>query len=271
MVVRGPPLYEAFFRGKYNFLSKWIINYMWCDFVNLTVPPKFALWTGNPTPCLCSTTHMSSLQVIEFSKTMRFIIETLQSLAFWICLVKCGLRTRKGEMGGNGGNHHEKLGHKKISCGSQFTIPDTAGTSHDPAHNITDMRSSKPNQANQNSDFSYPFISSISFSSSSPISLFLVHNSTIIEEHKVNSFLCISPFHYHEFTPSCSIRRVQHTLRTVYTIETLSALHSDNYELTPECRSNFWHASLHRWTATRQFSIRPAKVKSPRHIPMDLS
>jgi len=65
---------------------------MWCDFVSLTAPPKFALWTGNPTPCLCTTTHISPLQVIELHKTMPFIIESPQLLTFWTCLEKRGWR-----------------------------------------------------------------------------------------------------------------------------------------------------------------------------------
>jgi len=43
------------------------------------------------------------------------------------------LSTRKREIRGDGGNHHEKLGLKRILCVSQLTIPDTAGTSPDPA------------------------------------------------------------------------------------------------------------------------------------------
>jgi len=126
------------------------------------------------------------------------------------------LRTRPREMRGDGGNHHEKLGLKRISCASQFTIPDTAGTSPDPACNYTETRSSQPNQASWIPDFSYPFVSSTSFSSSSPISLFLVHNSNIITEHKVKSSLSISPCHDHELTQSTayteySIHLVQHT------------------------------------------------------------
>jgi len=129
------------------------------------------------------------------------------------------LRTR---MRGDGGNHHEKLGLKRISCASQFTITDAAGTSPDPAGNTTNTRSSKPNQASRAPDFSGPLVSSISFSSSSPISLFLVHNSTIIAEHKVKSSLSISPCHDHELTPRAayaeySIHRVQHTPSTAYT------------------------------------------------------
>jgi len=65
---------------------------------------------------------------------------------------------RKREMRGDGGNDHEKLGLKRISCASQFTIPDTAGTSADPAFNYTDTRSSQPNQVSRTPDFSYPLV-----------------------------------------------------------------------------------------------------------------
>ena len=54
----------------------------------------------------------------------------------------------------DGAIHHEKLGLKRISCASQFTIPDMAGTSPDPACNYTDTRSSQPNQAGRTLDFS---------------------------------------------------------------------------------------------------------------------
>jgi len=169
------------------------------------------------------------------------------------------LRTRKREMRGDGGNHHEKLGLKRISCASQFTIPDMAGTSPDPACNYTDMRSSQPNQASRTPDFSYPLVSSTSVSSSSPISLLLVHNSTIIAEHKVKSSPSISLCHDHELTLSTayteySIHRVQHTPSTASTQDCLSSLHSHDYELTPECSFSFRHASLHN---------RPPSASSP--------
>jgi hypothetical protein len=130
------------------------------------------------------------------------------------------LRTRKREMRGYGGYHHEQRGLKIISCTSQFTIPDAAGTSPDPACNYTDTRSSQPNPASRTPDYSYPLVSSPSFSSSSPISLFLVHNATIIAEHKVKSSLSISPCHDHELAPSIayteySIHRVQHPSKIV--------------------------------------------------------
>jgi len=146
-------------------------------------------------------------------------------------------------------NHPEKPGLKRISCASQFTIPDTAGTNPDPACNEIDPRSSQPNQASRTPGFSYPLVSSTSFSSSSPISLFLIHISTIIAEHKVKSSLSISPWHDHELTPSTayteySIHRVQHTLSTALK-DCLSSLRSHDYELTPECSFSFRRASIH--------------------------
>ena len=92
----------------------------------------------------------------------------------------------------------------------------------DPACNHTGTRSSQPNQASCTHDFSYPLISSTLCSSSFPFSLFLVHNSTIITEHKVKSSVSISPCHNHELTPSTaytkySIHHVQHTPSIAYT------------------------------------------------------
>ena len=107
------------------------------------------------------------------------------------------LRTRKREMRGYEGNHHEKLRLKRISCASQFTIPDTAGTSIDLAWNNTSTSSSKPHQTGCTTDFPYPLIIT-SFSSSSPIPLCLVHMSTLITEHKVKSSLSSLPCHNHQ-------------------------------------------------------------------------
>jgi hypothetical protein len=159
------------------------------------------------------------------------------------------LRTRKGEMRGYGVNHHAKLGLKRIWYARQFTIPNTAGTSPDPVCNNTDTRSSYPTQESRTPDYSYPLVFSL-FRSSSSMSLFLVHNSTIIAEHKVKSSLSISPCHDHELTPSIayneySIHRVQHTLSTASTQDCLLSLHSHDYELTTECSFSFRCASLH--------------------------
>ena len=85
------------------------------------------------------------------------------------------------EMGGDGGNHHEKLGHKRCSGASQFTIPDTASMTPNPAGMNTNTRLSKLNQASCTPDFSYPPYCSHFYHPS----LLLVHYSTIITEHKL--------------------------------------------------------------------------------------
>jgi hypothetical protein len=64
------------------------------------------------------------------------------------------LSTRKRDIRGDWGNHHEKLALKKISCASQLTIANTAGMIPDPAGIIADTGSSKPNQASCTPDFS---------------------------------------------------------------------------------------------------------------------
>jgi len=153
-------------------------------------------------------------------------------------------------MRGDGASHHEKLGLKRISCASQLTIPDTAGTSPDLGCIINDTRSSQPNHVSRTPDFTYRLVSSTSSSSSSHISLILVHNSTIIAENKVKSSLSISPCHNQVLTLSTpyteySIHHVQHTRSTSSTQESLSSLHSHDYELTPEFTFSFLHPSLH--------------------------
>jgi hypothetical protein len=158
------------------------------------------------------------------------------------------LRTRKRGMRVYGGNHHEKLGLRNISCASQFIIPDVAGTSPDPVCNHTDPRSSQPNQASRNSDRSNPFVLSTLFLSSSPIFLFLVHYSTIIAEHKVKLSLSILPCHDHELAPRIayteySIYQVQHTQSTASIQDCLSSLHSRDHKMTSECSFSFWRAS----------------------------
>ena len=125
------------------------------------------------------------------------------------------LRMRKRVMRGDGGNDHQKLGLKRNLCVSQFTIHDPAGLSPDLVCNNTDSRSSQTKQANCTPEFSYPLVSSSSFSYSSPISLILIHSSTIIAEDKVQSSLSISMSNDHELTLSTayteySIPRVQH-------------------------------------------------------------
>jgi len=111
---------------------------------------------------------------------------------------------RNREMRGDGGHHHDKLQLKRISCVSQFTIPVKAGTSPNLVSSHTDTRSSESTKVSRTTDILYPLVSSSSFSCSSPISLLLLHNSTIIAECKVQSSLPISPFHDHQLTPSAA-------------------------------------------------------------------
>jgi len=97
-----------------------------------------------------------------------------------------------------------------------------AGTTPNPVCIYPDTRSSQPNQASCTPDFLYQLVFSRLFSSSSPISLLLVHNSTIIAEHTVMPSLSISPCRDHELTPSTafteySIHQVQHTPSTAHT------------------------------------------------------
>ena len=127
------------------------------------------------------------------------------------------LSTRMREIRGDGGIHHEKLGLKRFSCASHFTITNTADLSPDPAGNNTDTRSCKPNQASRNPDISGLLVSSISFSSSSPISLFLVHNSTIIArtQSQVISLYLSMPSSW--VNTECILHQVQHTLSTATT------------------------------------------------------
>jgi len=56
-------------------------------------------------------------------------------------------------MRGDGGNHHEKLGLERIPCASQFTFPDTAGTTPHRAGRNTATKSSKPKQASPTPDY----------------------------------------------------------------------------------------------------------------------
>jgi hypothetical protein len=182
------------------------------------------------------------------------------------------LSTRKREIRGDGGNHHEKLGLERISCTSPFTISDAAGTSPNLAGPIITPIQGLLNQIRQvipliSQVRSYaPYRShldppSISFSSTTLPSL---------QQHKVKSSLSISPCHYHELTPSaayteCSIHRVQHTPMIACRHFILSIL-SWPLNVSSACG-----IPSYRSTATSQFSIRASKVKSPHHIPTVLS
>jgi hypothetical protein len=53
---------------------------------------------------------------------------------------------KEREIRGDGGNHHEKLGLKRISGASEFTIFDTAGNTPDPPGTNNEMACSEHNQ-----------------------------------------------------------------------------------------------------------------------------
>jgi len=141
------------------------------------------------------------------------------------------LRTRKREMRGDGGNHHEKLGLQRISCACQFTIPNTAGMSSDPACHYTDTRSSEPNEVSHTPDFSYPLVSSALFSSSTPSLSFSSTTLPSLQNTKLSHLslslhVMIMSCHRVQHTLSTSIHRVQHTPSTASTQDCLSSLHS---------------------------------------------
>ena len=121
---------------------------------------------------------------------------------------------RKRVMRGEGGNHHEELGLKRIQGARQFTIPDTAGTSSDPACNYTNTRSSQPNQARCTPDFSYPLVSSILISSPSPsLTLWCTTLPSLPNTKSMHLSLSlhvmIMSLHRVQHTSSTSIHRVQ--------------------------------------------------------------
>jgi len=143
------------------------------------------------------------------------------------------------EMRGDEGNHHEKLGLKRILCASQYTIADMAGTSSNQVGNSTDMRTSQPNQPSRTPDVPYLLISSTSFSSSFPSHSVL---STTLPLSQ-NTQLSHPPLSLHAMI--MSLHRVQYTLSTAYTHDCVRSLHSHDYELTPQCSFSFQCASLH--------------------------
>jgi len=112
------------------------------------------------------------------------------------------LSTSKREIWGDGGNRHEELGLRGFCVRVNWLSPMRQVRLLIRRVITPITRSSQPNQASRTPDYSYLLVSSISLSSSSPFSLFLVHNSTIIREHKVKSSLSISPWHDHELTSS---------------------------------------------------------------------
>jgi len=130
------------------------------------------------------------------------------------------LSTRKREIRGDGGNHHEKLRVKEFCV--RFNSPCPRRQVRVPIRPVITPIRGLLNPIRQvipliSQLHSYPpyrshlHPPSLSFSSTTLPSL---------QEHKVKSSLSVSPCHHHELTPSaayaeCSIHQVQHTPKIV--------------------------------------------------------
>jgi len=136
------------------------------------------------------------------------------TFCFWVMVQLMG---RKRKMRTDTGNYYEKLGLNKISFRSQFTIHNSAGWSPDPEGQKTDTWFSKPNLSSRTANFACLVILSISFSSPSAISLFVVYNSTIITEQKATWCFTISLCNGHNLTPIAAWHQVQRTPSAAYT------------------------------------------------------
>ena len=139
------------------------------------------------------------------------------------------------------GNHDEKLGLERISCATRFTVPDTAGTCPDPVSNNTDSRSCEPTHPHCTADFSYPLVSSTSFSSS--------FTSLSISSPTLPSSENTKLSHPSPSLHAIIMRwhRVHHTPSRASTQDCVSSRHSHDYKLTSECRFSFRHATWYDW------------------------
>jgi len=154
------------------------------------------------------------------------------------------------EMWEYGGNHHEKLGLRKILCASHLTILNMAGTAPDPAGKNSDKRSSETNQASRTLDFCHPHISSILFPS---LSSFCLSRLELYHHRRTQSEVILSISSCHDQELTLSRASTQHCR---------SSLHSHDYKVTPECSLSFRRASLQDQPALLQSS----KVNIPRPL-----
>jgi len=120
-------------------------------------------------------------------------------------------------MRGDGGNHHEKLGHREFRV--RGNLPSLIWQVQVPIRRVIRTIQGLPNPIKQviprvSHILLYPphcshiHLPSLPFSSTT---------CTIIAEYKLMPSLSISPCHDLELTPSTCIHRVQHTLSTAYT------------------------------------------------------
>ena len=119
-----------------------------------------------------------------------------------------------------------------------MTIPDTAGTSPDPAGIATDTRSFNPIRQ---------FVLLISHSCSYPPYHVHLHPPSLSflsttlpssQEHKIKSFLSISPCHNREFTLSTAYTKFSISRRSMVSRS------QPDFELTPEFSFSFRRTSL---------------------------
>jgi len=96
--------------------------------------------------------------------------------------------------------------------------------------------------------------------------------STLIAERKVKLSLTVSPCDEHEWTLSranteYSIHRVRQKLSTASIEDCQFSLHSQDYQLTPECCFSFWRASLQDLptTASSPWEIKGTVTSSHSH------
>jgi len=174
------------------------------------------------------------------------------------------LSTRKREIGGDGGNHQEKLGLREIRVRVNWPSPirqvrvpirrviTPIGGLANPITQVVPLISHICSYPPYHSHLHPP---SLSFSSTTQPS----SQNTKLGHPSLSLHDMIMSWHRVQHTPSTayteySLHRVQHPPSTASTQDCLSSLHSHDYELTPECIFSFRPTSLHE---------RPPSASSP--------
>jgi len=174
------------------------------------------------------------------------------------------LLPRRWQMRRDGANHHQKLGHKEfcvrvnipsptwqVQFPMQSVIEPICGLLHRMWHVstlISDTCSYPPHRCHVYSE-------SLSSSSTTLPSL----QKTKLSHHSLFVHGMILSCHRVQCTPSeiyteNSIHRWQYTLSAASTNDPLCFLHSQDYELTPECSVSFRCASRHDWPHSASFT-----------------
>jgi len=174
------------------------------------------------------------------------------------------LGTRKREMRDDGGNRPEKLGLREFHV--RLISPCAIRQSQVPIWGVITLISGLPNLMMH----LVPMMSRIRSYRPycfhlHPPSLFLVHHSTIIAEHKVKSSLSISPRYDHELTlctayTEYSIHQVQYTLCTAYTEYSIHRV-----QHTPS--TAYTEYSIHRVQHTPSSTYTEYSIHQVQHTP----